>query len=388
MIVFLQGIFLFLEPIVTNPCNPSPCGPNSRCQEVNQQAVCTCVENFTGSPPSCRPECLINSDCQLNRACINQKCADPCLGSCGVSANCQVVNHNPICSCPAIFTGDPFVRCIARGNYKFTQFNFHCFHLNVESNFSLIQKIVEEPVVPTDPCSQTPCGPNAICQVRNNAPSCSCQDGFIGQPPNCRPECIVNSECDNQLACINRKCVNPCEGSCGTNAECRVTNHIAICTCMNGFSGDPFVQCSIQPSKSPFFKTNFEKICRIDFITGTFFVAAVELPRQPCQPSPCGSNAVCNEQNGVAVCKCLSEYVGNPYESCRPECTINSDCSTNMACIRSKCQNPCLGTCGFNADCQVVQHLPICTCTAGYTGDPFVNCNLMPRERKLFINSS
>lgn len=30
---------------------------------------------------------------------------------CGLNAQCQIVNHNPICSCLSGFTGDPFVRC-------------------------------------------------------------------------------------------------------------------------------------------------------------------------------------------------------------------------------------------------------------------------------------
>lgn len=94
------------------PCNPSPCGPNSQCRVVNEHAVCSCQANFVGSPPTCRPECMISSDCPLEKACINSKCQDPCPGTCGLNARCQVVNHNPICSCSVGFTGDPFVRCI------------------------------------------------------------------------------------------------------------------------------------------------------------------------------------------------------------------------------------------------------------------------------------
>lgn len=93
------------------PCNPSPCGPNSQCRNINEQAVCSCVSGFMGSPPSCRPECIVSSDCSLNEACSNQKCRDPCPGTCGVGARCQVINHNPICSCPSGLTGDPFIRC-------------------------------------------------------------------------------------------------------------------------------------------------------------------------------------------------------------------------------------------------------------------------------------
>lgn len=97
------------EPI--NPCQPSPCGPNSQCKEVNSQAVCSCLPNYIGSPPSCRPECVITSECALDKACVNQKCVDPCPGSCGLQATCQAINHSPICSCRPGQTGDPFTRC-------------------------------------------------------------------------------------------------------------------------------------------------------------------------------------------------------------------------------------------------------------------------------------
>lgn len=106
----LQNRFC-VGPQKINPCEPSPCGPNSRCKELNGQSVCSCVQSYIGTPPLCRPECITSSECPLNEACLNQKCVKPCLGSCGVAAICQVVNHNPICSCPNRYSGDPFVRC-------------------------------------------------------------------------------------------------------------------------------------------------------------------------------------------------------------------------------------------------------------------------------------
>jgi hypothetical protein len=66
---------------------------------------------YIGTPPSCRPECVVSADCPQDKACLNQKCKDPCPGTCGQNARCQVVNHNPICSCPPGHTGDPFNRC-------------------------------------------------------------------------------------------------------------------------------------------------------------------------------------------------------------------------------------------------------------------------------------
>lgn len=94
-----------------DPCLPSPCGPNSQCQNLRGNPSCSCLPNFEGSPPNCRPECTINEDCASNLACINQKCRDPCPGSCGLNANCQVIKHVSICSCAEGYTGNAFTQC-------------------------------------------------------------------------------------------------------------------------------------------------------------------------------------------------------------------------------------------------------------------------------------
>lgn len=105
---------MFLVSVETprDPCQPSPCGAYSQCREINGYAVCSCQVGYIGTPPSCRPECVVSSECPQDKACVNQKCGDPCPGTCGINARCVVVNHNPICSCNAGHTGDPFVRCV------------------------------------------------------------------------------------------------------------------------------------------------------------------------------------------------------------------------------------------------------------------------------------
>lgn len=94
-----------------NPCIPSPCGPYSQCREVGGIPSCSCLPNYISVPPQCRPECTINSECSSNLACINQKCSDPCPGSCGFNAQCYVYNHIPTCTCEDSYTGDPFTHC-------------------------------------------------------------------------------------------------------------------------------------------------------------------------------------------------------------------------------------------------------------------------------------
>lgn len=208
-------------------------------------------------------------------------------------------------------------------------------------------------------CNPSPCGPNSICKVIGDAPSCACLPEFIGSPPYCRPECISNGECSSRLACIRQKCEDPCPGVCGTNAQCHVISHAPVCVCQPGYVGDPFTGCYIDPIKER----------PVEYIN-------------PCMPSPCGINAMCREQNGAASCSCLSDYIGNPYEGCRPECVLNSDCPPSRACIRNKCHDPCPGTCAQNAFCQVINHIPSCTCYPRYTGDPFRYCSIAISERK------
>lgn len=317
----------YLPPI--NPCDPSPCGPNSRCFAPNGKAVCSCLPGYRGIPPVCQPECVSSSECPQNKACVSLKCVDPCPGTCGIAARCEVINHNPICSCNAGEQGDPFVSC------------------------SVPAEDGRTPAPPTQsphPCVPSPCGPNSICQVKQGRPVCSCTANYIGSPPNCRPECVLSTECPQNKACIREKCQDPCQNTCGANAECHVVAHSAYCNCLNGYQGDAFVGCT---------KT-----------------IAPPVIHEPCNPSPCAENAQCSERNGNAKCTCIPPYLGDPYTTgCRPECVYNSDCPSNQACTKQHCRDPCPGVCGTNAECSIVNHIPVCSCVRGFQGDPFSGCH-------------
>lgn len=99
----------------------------------------------------------------------------------------------------------------------------------------------------SQPCLPSPCGPNSECRVVGGGPSCQCRPNFVGSPPNCRPECTVNSDCSPSQACVREKCTDPCPGSCGSNAQCMVLSHVPICSCFEGYTGDPFNGCNLTP---------------------------------------------------------------------------------------------------------------------------------------------
>lgn len=133
---------------------------------------------------------------------------------------------------------------------------------------------------------------------------------------------------------------------------CHVLNHVPICTCNDGFEGDPFIECRIRVvTESP------------------------TAERSRCGNNPCGPNAECIQNE----CRCIAEYQGNPYEGCRPECRTNAECSRDRACLRNKCVDPCRGTCGQSAICEVVNHIPICSCPPDYTGNPFTYCHFVEK---------
>lgn len=300
------------------------------CNERNGVGSCTCLPEYFGDPYiACRPECVTNADCDRSKACLNNKCVNPCPGTCGKGATCRVVNHAPSCSCLPGYTGDPVNGC-------------------------MIMDVTPLPP-PIDPCDPSPCGPNSNCRTQNGHAVCLCQPGFSGIPPTCRPGCIVSSECSQNKACIDNKCADPCPGSCGQNTNCLTVNHNPICSCANGYAGDPFVHCFKISTVPPLPKGDGD----------------------PCSPNPCGPNSQCRVIGSHPACSCLLNYIGRP-PNCRPECTDNSECLNTAACINQRCKNPCPGACGDLAKCTVQNHIPICTCPEGYEGDATVRCDLAP----------
>jgi hypothetical protein len=64
---------------------------------------------------------------------------------------------------------------------------------------------------------------------------------FLAVVPVVEEGCKSDVECDAKLACIARRCQDPC--NCGPNAICEVINHRPICRCRPGFEGNPNIGC-------------------------------------------------------------------------------------------------------------------------------------------------
>lgn len=348
------------DPIVErDPCYPSPCGPFSQCRNANGAPACSCLATYIGSPPNCKPECTISQDCISSQACIRQKCVDPCPGSCGFNAQCHVINHTPICTCFDNYIGDPFTSCQPAPPPR-----KKVVYLTPTLELTHSDQCLEADPVLEDPCNPSPCGSNAQC--RDGV--CTCLAEYHGDPySSCRPECVLNSDCPRDKACFNSKCADPCPGVCASNAICEVFNHIPMCSCQNGMEGNAFVQCQ-RPQRML-----TSTVVPVRYPPNTRY-PPVELDNpNPCHPSPCGPNSQCRQINGQAVCSCVPGYIGLP-PTCRPECVQNNECPLSEACSNMKCRNPCIGICGTGAQCDVINHRPICRCPARFEGDPFTHC--------------
>lgn len=390
---FCQVVPKYVEPVEKDPCYPSPCKTGAICRRSGSAAVCECIPGYFGNPyeRGCYPECTINSDCPLTKACSNYKCIDPCSGEvCGYNAICSAINHAPVCSCPEKMIGDPFVECRVQKDPVDPCYpspcaqNGICRVINGIASCSYPECVQNEDCPSSkacfnqkcgDPCHSA-CGINALCNVVNHKAVCSCPRGYMGSPflqcskfeekPISRPECIHDDECSNDKACLNENCINPCTTSqCGRDSECHVQKHRAICVCRNGFTGNAQYGC-------------YEIGCRSDSECAPTEACVNKECTDPCKYTQCGKNALCKaDYNHKARCECPQGYRGNALISCdRPECTRNDDCPFNLACQNEKCVDPC--NCASSAQCIVNNHIPSCRCPPGYTGNPSRSCEIIP----------
>ena len=125
----------------------------------------------------------------------------------------------------------------------------------------------------------------------------------------CVSGCLSNADCPADRTCKEGRCQDPCNANsspCGLNAECRVSDHRAVCLCPNGCRGEPTKACR------SFFCTRHED-CEAEQNCGND-----GLCRNPClQDKPCGTNAQCKAIDRRAQCSCPPGFHGNPLVSCK-----------------------------------------------------------------------
>lgn len=188
-------------------------------------------------------------------------------------------------------------------------------------------------------------------------------------------QCGSDSECTIDKSCIRGQCKDPCSlrGACGTNALCEVINHRPRCTCPECYTGSPFVRCKLNPrcksniDTAPVIGVQCES--NSDCSTDTYCEKNVGMCKSPCgATSVCAPNEKCVASSHKASCQCKNKLVINSAgELTCPGganlCTSDEACPLHLACINSICQSPCHSqSCQPGKACHVLNHKPICMC--------------------------
>lgn len=115
---------------------------------------------------------MIDDDCPVDRACINQNCVNPCSyrgPACGLNAECRAILHRAQCYCPPGMQGDPTLACITVGCI----YNDDCADDKACDRLNRV-------CIPV--CDAYTCGSQAECRAANHAAMCVCPPPLRGNP--------------------------------------------------------------------------------------------------------------------------------------------------------------------------------------------------------------
>lgn len=294
-----------------------------------------------------------------------------------------------------------------------------------------------------NPCElRNTCGRGAVCSVSDHKTSCRCPANTRGDPKvGCkRIQCLENHECSQSQSCIDNKCIDPCSlpNTCGQSAQCISENHVALCACHPGTTGNPLLgcipleYCSVDHQCSAGAQCN-NGICSSICSSSRDCLEDQLCLQGVCQPT-CKSNSTCpdfqfclnnicvqeprclsdndcdieencvTDNNGRSECKkvCGARFLCSRNAECiarnhQPECQCkqgfysdgkvcrkidcnsDSDCSSDKLCDNHVCKMVCLlgDPCGQHALCSAENHKQVCYCQPGYSGDPRVECKAL-----------
>lgn len=186
-------------------------------------------------------------------------------------------------------------------------------------------------------------------------------------------QCASDSDCPIERACVGGHCVDPCSlrAACGHNALCTPLLHRPRCACPQCYVGQPLIACHPDPQCASPAPPRTGR-CRSDVDCSDSLACRSGECRDPCVTPglSCDTLKKCQVRHHRPVCVCKAGFVVNELGelTCapeRPECSRDEDCPSNRACTGGRCVNPCAAkTCPSRKSCQVLDHKPICLCTA------------------------
>ena len=207
-----------------------------------------------------------------------------------------------------------------------------------------------------------PCGDNAICKNLLGRFDCRCKQEYpYGNPfqacftapenlVDCtRSQCKCNTaqSCPAGYSCFDGICTDLCaDKTCGSNAICAY----GLCSCVQGYSGNPYEGCDSQDCESDF-SCSSREICFLEAGNQRNCVDG-------CSKVHCGPNTVCSTEKHRSFCACLPQFFGDATDltvGCQPLKKLEHECSSYIDCVAvfdksscqmdsdgiRKCVNPC-----------------------------------------------
>lgn len=261
------------------PCEQlNPCRSPAVCRSSDHSVACICPADHQpdGNNGCIKLEigCRSDSECPPQTACINSRCADPCVvyEPCAEHATCRLVDTTPVrtisCQCRPGYQGNATSLCepvpgcpVERGFLLAADDQCVCPPLSVVNETGYCVPCDEERGMAVNAQGRCVCAEHRGL-ILNSVGECVCPEGItlvnggcvgveVTEPP---PECTVNSDCPQDKYCerSNGTCAEPCVfAPCGLNAECSVQQHEPVCRCIPGHAGDAYTECRAPRTDGP-----------------------------------------------------------------------------------------------------------------------------------------
>lgn len=149
-------------------------------------------------------------------------------------------------------------QCLSDKNLNLQVCEYLTFHILYKLPIPIYTSF---PIFPV--CDSVYCGQGAQCIATFSGPTCTCVEGFIGNPfpgGQCVPDiCSSSNPCMEPSVCIGGRCKERCEGIvCGVGATCdKNTNK---CVCDPFFIGNPNLICMPRKFRTLFNVTSIAQV--------------------------------------------------------------------------------------------------------------------------------